>query len=176
MDFLICFREKSQQFLEHWNGWVLNESLKDTKDHRWYSQKVFSQCKIAPPTLQKLRLINPPSGMRIFLPASREDHGKPWPPQRALRRMPSVCNNWNHLLVVYPSLYPLDLQSMKRKRNLLRGMIHGKKRTIRPSRVSSRTSLNLFLGPSAPASPLSRSRSFRFLSNCVPMRSKHFVQ
>ena len=58
MDFLICFRQKSQQFLEHWNGWVLTESLEDTKDRRWYSQKVFSQSKIELPTLQELRSIN----------------------------------------------------------------------------------------------------------------------
>ena len=176
MEFLICFREKSQQFLEHWNGWVLNESLKDTKDHRWYSQKVFSQCKIAPPTLQELRSINPPSGMRIFLPASREDHRKPWPLQRALRSPPGVYNTWDYSLVVYGGLCPLDVQSMEREINSSRGMIHDKKRTIRPSEVSSWTSLNLFLGPSASASPLSGSRCFRFRSNCVAMRSKHFVQ
>ena len=65
----------------------------------------------------------------------------------------------------------------ERKRNSSRGVIHDKKRTIRPSEVSSQISLNLFLGPSASAwSPLSRSRSFRFPSNCVAMRSGHFVK
>ena len=175
MDFLFCFRQKSQQFLEHWNGWVLSESLKDTKDRRWYSQKVFTQSKIELPTLQELRSINP----RVewdFLPAWREDLRKPWPPQRALCSPPGVCDNWNHLLVVYASLCPLHVQSRKQKRNMSRGMIHYKKRTIRPSDVSSRTFLNLFLGPGTSASPLSRSCSFRFPSNCVAMRSRHFVQ
>ena len=177
MGFLICFCQKSQQFLEHWSGWVVSESLEDTKDGTWYSQKISSQCKIELPTLQELWLIDPRSRMMIFLPPWRENHGKPWPPQRALRRLPSVCNNWNHLLVVYGSLCPLDVQSMKWKRNSIRGMIHDKNLgTFRPSEVSPQISLSLFLGLSASASPVSRSHSFPCPNTCFAMRSEHFVQ
>ena len=176
MGFLICFCQKSQQFLKYWSGWVVSESLEDTKDGTWYSQKFFSQCKIELPTLQELWLINPRSRMRIFLPPWRENHGKPWPPQRALHTLPSVCNNWNHLLVVYGSLYPFDVQSIKWKRNSFRGMIRDKNLgTFRPSEVSPRISLTLFLGLSASASTLSKSRSFPFPNTWVAMRSGHFI-